>query len=485
MDFLMSAINEQLVLDRRCLVLPKDRSGKIASYHLIDGSVIQPVIEVLAPWAKDQNLPDIERARRSLQIDLWKNPPRDPVSGVQLTVDMADAAYVEVIDGRVVAAWKADDMYIGISNPSVELDHLFYGQSPLEASIYMSLLFGRALRFNANLLDVNFPEAVLAIRGDYDENQLEAFKRAVMDFDVEEASQRLPIVSGDVDFQAQLINLRESPQDMKLIEMLRMLANFKCAAYRVHPSVINVPDEGGPIISNESDAAIEQALGEGFHGLMIDQANLLTNAIVSKRYDDLVVIIEGLDDESAAAKLNRIQAESTFRTIDQLRVSYGDDVLPDKLPTTIGEFIPGGSYIQIYQLLQQQQQQNMGNYEQGDFGQGQDTQGQPWQMNQQNDSQPGNGQAASDDSNQGDVEAAGQQDAHNASRQAGNQEALPQDEQPDKTKSRPVRGPVKSHAVSTESEDVVIHINGSTLALANLLKSYPKRDEDAEIGEVA
>lgn len=460
MDWLMVSINEQLVIDRRCLVLPKDKGGKIASYHLIPGDTIQPVLEVLAPWMRENNVADPEVAKYKMQIDLWKNPPRDPVSGVQLAVDLADAAYVQVLDGRVVSAWKAEDLYVGIANPSIEMDQAFYGTSPLEASIYMSLLFGRALRFNANMLDVNFPEAVLAITGDYDEAGVEAFKRAVLDFDEEEASSRLPVIAGDVDFQAQLINLRESPQDMKLVEMMRMLANFKCAAYRAHPSIINVPDEAGPVINNESDAEIEQALGEGFHGLMIDQANLLTNAIVSKRYDDLIVIVEGLDDESEAQKLNRIQIESSFRTIDELRVSYGDKALPGDLPTKIGDFIPNGAYLQIYQLLQQQQQQSMGQYEQGDFGQAPDDQGQPWQGGQQADQGQGQGQPGTVANDSNDVEAQGQQDAQDGAREVGNQQALPQDEQ------------------RKSEDDIIIRVHGSTQTLRRLLKG---EDDIAEV----
>lgn len=462
MDWLMSAINEQLVLDRRVMVLPKDKAGRIAAYHLLDGTTVQPVIEVLAPYMRENSLPSLDDARRKMQIDIWRKPPADPISGHELNVDLSEAAYVQVLDGRVVSAWKAEDIYIGIANPTVEMDRIFYGISPLESSIYISLLFGRALRFNSNLLDVNFPEAVLAITGDYDEAQIEAFKRAVADFDTEEASERLPIISGDIDFNAQLVNLRESPQDMKLVEMMRMLANFKCAAYRVHPSVINVPDEGGPIINNESDAEIEQAVGEGFHGLMVDQANLLTNAIVSKRYDDLIVIVEGLDSESEAQRLNRIEIESSFRTLDELRVSYGDKALPDKLPTKIGDFIPGGGYLQIYQVLAQAQQQSMGQYEQGDFGQGDDSQGQPWQGQMPDASQNGQGgNRYADIENTGnDAEANGQQDAQNSQIQVGNQQSLPQDEQ------------------QKSDDDIMIRIHGSTRSLERLVKAHYNDEPD-------
>lgn len=431
------------------------------------GNTVQPVIEVLAPWMRDHGILSEDEARFKMQVDLWAKPPADPRTGAPVNVDLSDAAYVQVIEGRVVGAWKDDEIYVGIANSTIAIDHAFYGTSPLEFSLYLSLLFGKALRFNANLFDVTFPEGILAITGDYDEEGVEAFKRAALDFDPDEASSRLPVITGDKDTVAQLINLRESPQDMKMVEMIRMLANFKCAAYRVHPSIINVTDEGGGInIGNTDDGAIEQAIGDGFHGLMVEQANLLTNAIVAKQYDDLIVIVDGLDEESEQQILERLQIEKSWKTLNEVRVSRGLAELPEELPSSIGDFVADPSYMQIYQVLagqqQQQQQQDMGAYEQGDFGQGAEGDGQPWGASGGPGGPGGPGGSELDDDSD---EKQGRQDAVNSNAQAGNNQAMqpaaPQDSGRPFGKSR--------HEEGEQEEVLTIRLGGTRRAIDRLL----------------
>jgi hypothetical protein len=443
------------------------------------GNTVKPVIEVLGPWMQENAIVNEDAARYNMQIDLWKNPPANPRTGAPVNVDLSNAAYVQVLDGRPVAAWAADEMHVSISNPTVAMDHAFYGRSPLERSIYLSILFGKALRFNSNLFDVTFPEGILAITGDYDEEGIEAFKRAALDFDPSEASTRLPVITGEAGVQAQLIQLRESPQDMKMVEMMRMIANFKCAAYRVHPSVINVTDEGQPILGDSDDSAIEQSIGDGFHGLMVDQANMLTNAIVAKRYDDLIVIVEGLDVESEEKLFARMQAEAPLKTINERRVGYNLKELPDKMPENIGDYVADSAYLQIIQMKQaqaqqdqaaqqQQQQQDMGSYEQGDFGQGADEQGQPWGADaSQSGDDPSQQQPQQSPQQKGgfvgaNSEDAGRDDAQQSGVEAGNPQAKQQQ-------------PVRKAFNDADDDTLHIRISGSLRSLSELL---PDEDEE-------
>lgn len=380
-DFLMNAINEQLVLDRRCLVLPRDRAGRVASFHLVDGATVRPRVEVLAQWMVELGQPDPEQAMYAMQAKVWNQPPISTLTGLPQYLDLTNAAYVQVIEGRVTDAWTQEQMEVGIANPTVQIDHWGYGISPLEATLPLSLLFMKVFRFNSNLFDVNFPEAALILSGDYDEEGLEGFRRAAMEYEESEASLRLPVISGDENVRANLLQLRETPHDMLMGEMINLIIRLKCAAYRVDPSMVNVEQSSGAggttmNIGVSEDAAFQASRQDGFHSLMMSQADFLTRAVVAKRYDDLMVIVEGLDVENPEFQLKRDEFDLSWMPFNDFLVKKGKKKLPKDLPKELGDFVIGSTgFLQAYnalaQVKMQEDQANMQNYEQGDFGQGQ------------------------------------------------------------------------------------------------------------------
>lgn len=376
-DFLENCIEEELVIDRRCVVLPQSRGGKIASYHLTDGAYVLPRLEVLADYMVVNGIQDYDVAERRIQLELMRNPPRDN-QGREKWVDFANAAYVQVINEQIVDAWAEDEMYIAIAHPSIQMNRWGYGRSNLETSWGMSLLFMQAMRYNKNLFDVNYPEAILSVSGNVDEEGLAAFKRNILDYDASEASTRLPIIDGGMDAQdmkVEIIKLRDTPKDMLFSEMVKFIANLKCAAYRMHPSTINVtPDgQGGAVVNVDQGQGdqIAQATEEGFHSLVMGQADMLT--VVLELDEDLMYIVEGLDRETEQTRVARIQAMSETSTFDEVRAMWDQKALPKGVPVDPGDYVVGQAYLAVVNSItgaqQQQQQQDMGSYGQGDFGQ--------------------------------------------------------------------------------------------------------------------
>jgi hypothetical protein len=377
-DFLMNAIEDQLVLDRRAMVKVRAKGGGIASYHLVDGATIQPRLQVLAEWMARNDLGDLDQAMLSIQGSLYKAPPRDGTTGVPRWINFNNAAWVQIVDGLIQDAWEEDEMEVAIANPSVAIDHWGYGYGPLENSIYLSFLFNKAMRYNNNLFDTDFPEAIIAVRGDYNAQGLQAFKRAIQEFDAGEGGLRLPIIDGD-EIEMNVVPLRESPTDMQMVEMIVKIANLKCGYYGIHPGLINITEEGGQIqIGYGSDSAVEQAVGTGFHTYLLDQARFFDQAIVQPTYPDLTTIIEGLDTETEQARIGREQYEKTYMTYNEFRQARNMPPIAKGIPEEIGDFVADPLYFQAVQVLQakqqmdqQTQQQSMGAYDQGDFGQGQ------------------------------------------------------------------------------------------------------------------
>lgn len=388
-DFIENMVEEELVIDRRVIIKTKTKGGSIGSYHMIDGETIRPRLEVLAEWMIANQITDIGVAERRIQYGLLVDPPRTMTGQRRAVPDFLNAAYVQVLDERVVDAWREEDIYVAIAHPTIRMNQWGYGRSPLEDSWGWSLLFMQAMGYNQNLFDVNYPEAILSISGEVDEEGLGAFKRNVFEWDRSEASTRLPIIAGGSiaeEFKAELIRLRDSPKDMLMTELIRFVANMKCAAYGMHPSEINVtPDgQGGAVVNVDQSQGdeIADATERGFHSLAYGQADVLTDALIVPDHDDLMYIIEGLDREGEQGQAAKIESYSAHSTFNELRAMRDQKPLPKGIPVDPGDFLVNPEYVQIVQMMQQtaqaQQQQDMGSYGQGDFGQPDDDSQQPF-----------------------------------------------------------------------------------------------------------
>ena len=341
------------------------------------GNTIQPRLQVLAEWMlRHPATGTLDNAFIALQAALYRKPPADPQTGRTRYINLDRAAFVQVVNGEVTDAWTEEEMEIGIANPSNAIDHWGYGTSPLEASMLLGLMFNKAINFNMNLFDTDFPEAIIAVRGDYNQQGLAAFKRAIQEFDPGEGGLRLPIIDGE-DIEMNVVPMREAPREMQMVEMIVKVANLVCGFYGVHPGLINISEEGGQIqIGYGSDSQVEQAVGTGFHVYLLDQAHYLDTAIVQPIYPDLTTIVEGLDVESEQARIAREQHDSTFMTFNESRKMKNLPPIAAGIPKEIGDFaVNNPGYMGAVQVLMQAQQaeqmaqqQGMAAYEQGNFG---------------------------------------------------------------------------------------------------------------------
>lgn len=375
-DFLATAVEEELTIDRKAMVITRDRRGRPVRFHLIDGATVRPV-----PWVvfeaiqKEYNDKDVARILSpTVYADaLYK-------LSIQSGFDLTSAAYVQIVDGQMCGAWKADELAIDITNPSVRLNEWGYGRSSLERSWRLSQSFLKAWTYNDSLFDLNYPEAVLAVMGAYDEDGLAAFKRKVLgEGDGRANNWRLPVIpmSDAENSKIEMVKLRDTPKDMLFGEWIQGLIRLKCAAYRMHPSLINWSQDSQGGITFQGGTSDEQAIAlsqeEGFHGLLDNVADWLSRTIVQEYHDELVATWIGLDEQSEDAKIERATKEvQSYSTINETRKKRGLPKMPKEIPTEPGDFI--GSYEQAIQIIQgqQQQAQQQGGpgYDQGDFGQG-------------------------------------------------------------------------------------------------------------------
>lgn len=342
-DFASIAVDQELTIDRKAMVLTKDRTGAPIRYHLVDGATIRPVLEVVFDYMKDKKIQNKVQAFEGI----WKT----------FGVDLTNAAYVQIIDGHIVSAWSKDDMVIDITNPSIEINKWAYGRgSMLEQSLAGTVTWLNAWGYNDGLFEQDSPESLLFLYGDYDPIGLDSFKRQILDQTGSGDYQKIPVIPADKDFKAELVKIRELPKDLQFAEFLRMIIQIKTASYRAHPSIVNMSIDKGAgggisIGGSNEDEIVQNAHEEGFETLAENLCIWITRTIIKPRYDDLVMIIDlDTEDESKRVELlnKQLDGAMTFNESRRAQGLEGDLEFGD---------IPANAQYVAYAQNQQQNQQ--------------------------------------------------------------------------------------------------------------------------------
>lgn len=308
-DVFTIAVREELTIDRKTAVIYRDRMGRPYRYHLVDGATVLPVVAILYPWllgnASRFGISFDDRDPNSLSEAL--NRAGDEIA--EITGIPRDAlAYVQEINGEIKGGWTVDQISLDITQSSVWMNKLPYGQgSLLEQSIELTAAWVNAWQYNQNLFRTNYPERLVAIKGDYDPNALEAMKRKIFSEAGPASWERLLIMPGDEDFDVKTFNLRDTPKDMMYGELLRIIVLLKTAVYRMDPSTIGFSHDTGSGSSLFAGGSREQQLAaaeeEGFHGLLQNTANWFTETIVKPWHEDLIMIFDGLKREQEKERI--------------------------------------------------------------------------------------------------------------------------------------------------------------------------------------
>lgn len=341
-DVFTISVREELTIDRKVAIVVRDRMKRPVKYWLIDGATVLPVIRVLYPWLM-QNAQELGIQFDPTNPDSLKealNRAGEEISNIT-GIAMDKLAYVQEVDSKIMAGWTKEQLAIDITQPSVWVNKLPFGQgSLLQQSIELTAAWVNGWQYNQSLFRTNYPERLVAIKGDYDPNALEAMKRKIFSEAGPASWERLLLMPGDEDFEVQTFNLRDTPKDMLYGELLRIIINLKTAVYRMDPSTIGFSHDAGGGASLFSTGDREQQLSmaqeEGFHGLLQNLANWFTETIVKPWHEDLIMIFDGLKQEQEQERIElSSKAVEAYWTIDEARAIENKPPLPNgmgKLP---------------------------------------------------------------------------------------------------------------------------------------------------------
>lgn len=335
-NWMVANVEPHLKYDRVAMVKNRNYKGQVRSYHCIDGTTVRPVVEILLPEAfkvaeQKKDGQTSMRAMILMESYQWRMEALEQLSHLY-GMDFTTAAHVQTINGLPMEVWREEEMSILIANQNTELNRLYYGTSQFENSLELTDMFLTLWQYNKGQFNQEYPENLLVLNGDYDEDALEAFKQQLKAAGRLQ-DKRLGIISADQSTgnAAQVAKLRDAPKDMAFTEMVQLIINLKCANYRLDPTIINFKDMGGGQVNFQQarteEMRISEAKEEGLHGLVQIFADWVTEEIVKPSFPDFCLTAHNLDREDETTR-TEVLTKSSWLTINEARQRNGEKPLP-------------------------------------------------------------------------------------------------------------------------------------------------------------
>jgi hypothetical protein len=268
---------------------------------------------------------------------------------------------LQVVQGRTRTAYTYNDLIYVPRNPRTDVRLAGYGLGEPELLIRTVTGYLNAMTYNIKGFDENaIPRGMLHISGDYDANDLVAFKRHwnAMVKGINNAWTLPLMVSKDQESKASFERFGVEFNEMYFAKWMSFLTSIICAIYSIDPSEINFESfssSGRSSLSGDDTVEkIAASKDKGLRPLMGYFESMLSDYVISEFGDKYVFRFVGLDQEDASRKWEKAKLASTW---GELRAEIGQKATNTPLddaplnPSLVGPWM---------QTLQQSQQ---------DFGQ--------------------------------------------------------------------------------------------------------------------
>jgi Phage portal protein len=271
---------------------------------------------------------------------------------------------LQVVQGRVSAAYTFDDLIYEPRNPRSDVAVCGYGLPETELLVRVVTGFLNALTYNIKGFDNNaIPKGMLHLSGNYTNQDLDAFKRYWNSMVKGINNQwSLPVmVSKDQDSKASFEKFGVDFDEMRFSKFMTFLTSIACAIYGMSPAEINFDSftagSSSPMAGSDTAEKLAASKDSGLRPLLSYFENLITDYIVSDFSDKYVFRWTGLDPQNADEKF---ELRKMLLTVNEARAEEGYEAIDGPL----GDAPLNPQLITPWMQLTQQQQP-----EQPDFGQ--------------------------------------------------------------------------------------------------------------------
>lgn len=291
--FLRKVMRDSLIYDQLNFEMVQDSNGKIVAFYPVDASTIRVA-----------------------------------------TGEKVEDAYVQVLNGEVVAGFTEDEMAMAIRNPRTDIYTAPYGLSEIELIVKQLSSYIEAEDYNMRFFQQGgMTKGILNIKQDpagvAGQGSLESFKRQWRtQVTGQTGAWKIPVfqLPGEVEF----INISQSGGEMVFEKWVNYLINISCAVYGIDPAEINFPNNGGVggngggIFEGNNEAKYKNSRNKGLYPTLQFIENTINTHIISKFSDKYVFVFDGMNDLSYEAR-TRLDKEktNTYLTVNELRQEKG------------------------------------------------------------------------------------------------------------------------------------------------------------------
>lgn len=306
--FLRKITRDTLTLDAMTFELVPNFKGELAEIWAIDAETIELVAN--APVGEDRELPVYE-----------------PLTKHGMSLGSQNIAYVQRINGEIVAEYSEDQLAYAVRNPRTDILLADFGQSELEVLVEIVTGILNGIRYNTTYFTHNhIPQGVLEIVGKYKDEHLEAFKRHWKQMTSGAAGKwAAPVMAFEEGNGMKWTPFKNTNQDMQFNEFLEFLFNITCAVYQIDPNEVGFKSwtskSAGLTASDNTEAKMEQSQDKGFIPLMNFLADTFNHEIISQIDDEFEFTWVGLNEQDEDKKLERqkTRLESGVITVSEAR----------------------------------------------------------------------------------------------------------------------------------------------------------------------
>lgn len=268
--------------------------------------------------------------------------------------------YVQLIRGKVVAAFLDEELIFEPGTPSVDPEDRGYAPGELELLIQIITAHLFAESHNRNFFTQGIgSKGILHIKGENTSRaQLEGFKRQWYSQMVNSRNAFRPPIIGMAD-EVKWIPLTQTNREMEFQAWMEYLIKICCAVFQIDPSEINF-DISRTNVSTLNEGNNEQRLksskDKGLSPLLTYVEKIINGRILpawdKEKAKNYKFQFAGLDAETREQEADRLDKETKiWKTINEARTDMGFPPIED------GDVIRDATYTQYKQMKMTQEQQ--------------------------------------------------------------------------------------------------------------------------------
>jgi hypothetical protein len=268
-----------------------------------------------------------------------------------------DIAYIQRINGQVVAEYAEEDLAYAIRNPRTDLEVADFGMSELEMLVEIVTGIMNGVRYNTSYFNhSSLPQGILSLVGKYNDKTLEGFRRHWKQLTSGASGKwATPVMAMEEGQGIDFVNFKNSNRDMEFNEFLEFLFNVACAVYQIDPNEVGFKSWTSSTSMSQSDnteAKMEGSKDKGFVPLMHFFSDTFNSEIVDRIDEEFEFSWVGVDEEDEDQRNERDNTlvAAGIKTVAQVRKERDmEEILgPDGAPAKWTQAPANAQLIQVF-----------------------------------------------------------------------------------------------------------------------------------------